>query len=163
MADSAPAPRTPDARIVALLTTVAWVTVVVALFGLIYLVTGLDVVPFADAGPLLGPITVAIGGAILGLLCVRIVRAATPAGQTFVGAAAGVYLGMLLAGTLLYTVLAADPGALLEYPLTSATSPFTVGAAVLGGLGGLAARAVARSDRTGVDRPRWPWEEPGDE
>jgi hypothetical protein len=163
MADSAPEPRTPDARIVALLTAVAWVTVVVALFGVLYLLTGLDVVPFADAGPLLGPITVAVGGVILGLLCVRIVRAAIPAGQAFVGATAGVYLGMLLVGTLLYTLLAADPGGLLEYPLSSATSPFTVGAALLGGLAGLAARAVARSDRTGSNRPRWPWEEPGDE
>lgn len=163
MADSAPEPRHPDPRIVALLTAIAWTTVVIALFGVLYLLTGIDVVPFADAGPLLGPLTVGAAAAVLGLFCVRGARADTPPGQTFLRATAGVYLTMLLVGTVLYTVVAADAGRLLAYPITSATSPFTVGAALLAGFGGLAARAVAHSDRTGGNRPRWPWEEPGDE
>lgn len=156
------AARSPDTRIIAVLTAVAWVAVVVALFGFIYLLTGLAVVPFAAAGPLLGPVTVLAAAVVLGLLCVRIVRAATPPGQTFLGAAAGVYLTLLLVGTLLFIVLAAEPDALLVYPLTAATSPFTVTAALLAGAAGLAARAIGRSDRTGGNRPRWPWEEPGD-
>jgi len=148
----------PDPRIVAVFGVVAWIAFVVAVFGIISLVIDIDVVRQEDAGPFLGPAMITAAAVVLGLLLVRIQRAAEPAGVSFVGCAAAVYIVMLLVGAIGYAAITGRIAQLLFFVLDYGLSPFVVAAAILAGLTGITVLAVvARGE--GGGRPRWPWED----
>ncbi|BDZ45075.1 DUF6121 family protein [Naasia aerilata] len=64
----------PRLLLLAALTAVAWVAVVIAVWGILSLLLDLDVIPQGDAGPLLGPVMVGLAAIALLLLVLRIVR-----------------------------------------------------------------------------------------
>jgi hypothetical protein len=153
-----PAPGSPDPRLVALFTVVAWIATVVAAFGILSLALDMEVVAQAAAGPLLAPIMVVAAAVVLFLLLVRVIGTRQPPGVSFVGLAAGVFLTLLIVGGVTFTVITADPVQLLFFPLNYAASPFVVAAALLAGLTGpIALGVLGRAERG--DKPRWPWED----
>lgn len=145
------------------LTAVAWIAVVVAVWGILSLLLDRNVIVQADAGPYLGPIMVGCAAVMLLLLALRIVRTGETAGITFFGTAAAVYLVLLLVGGIGYTLVRAELLWLLVFPLDYATSPFTLAAALLAGIAALLARSIGQAEVRGARRPRWPWENPADD
>jgi hypothetical protein len=149
--------------LLAALTAVAWVALVIAVWGILSLLLDLDVIPQGDAGPLLGPIMVACAAIVLLLLVLRVVRTGETAGIAFFGTAAAVYLVLLFVGGVGYALIRAQLFWLIGYPLGAGTSPFLVAAALLAGIAALLARAIGGAEQRGTPRPRWPWENPSDE
>ena len=137
----------PDRYFLPLLTTVAYLATVIAVFGFISLLIDRDVIDEPDAGPLLGPVIVAIAAAITLRALVRLSgqpRQGQGQGQGAVGgrvpwsaaagAAASVYAGMLLVGALIYAWARGEPLWLLFFAVKQAASPFIIAAALLSGL-----------------------------
>jgi hypothetical protein len=163
MAADRPERRPVNAPLLAAFTAAGWAAVVVAAFGILSLLLDLDVIPQSDAGPLLGPAMVVGAAVVLALLVIRIIRTEQPAGLSFVGATAAVYLALLVLGAIGYTLLRAEVIWLLVFPLTYAVSPFIVAAALLAGIAALVGRSMGARQAKGRPRPRWPWEDPSDE
>ncbi|MFD1714756.1 DUF6121 family protein [Amnibacterium flavum] len=158
MSAPGPAAPAPDPRLVAAFTVVAWIATVVAAFGILSLALDLDVVPQAEAGPLLGPVMVVAAAVVLFLLLVRVIGTRQPPGVSFVGLAAGVYITFLIVGAVTFVAVTANPAQLLFFPINFGLSPFVIAAAVLAGVSGPIALAVSsRAEKDG--RPRWPWED----
>ena len=131
----------PDRYFLPLLTTVAYLATVIAVFGFISLVIDRDVIDEPDAGPLLGPVIVAIASAITLRALVRLSGQPGPGAvggripwSTAAGAAASVYVGMLLVGALIYAWARGEPLWLLFFAAQQAASPFIIAAAMLSGL-----------------------------
>lgn len=153
----------PQLLLLATLTAVAWVAVVIAVWGILSLLLNLDVIPQGDAGPLLGPVMVLVAAVALLLLVLRIVRTGERPGIAFFGTAAAVYLVLLIVGGVGYALIRAQLFWLIGYPLGAGSSPFIVVAALLAGIAALLSSAIGRAEVRGAERPRWPWEKPSDE
>jgi hypothetical protein len=158
---SQPAPR-PRLELLAALATVAWVAVVIAVWGLISLLLNSDVIAESDAGPYLGPTMVGLAAVALLLLLLRTLRTDERAGIAFFGCLAAVFLVLLFSGAIGYTLIRAQLFWLLAFPLQHAASPFIVVAALLAGVTALLARSIGGAEKRGASRPRWPWENPDD-
>jgi hypothetical protein len=157
------APSGARIGLLAALTATAWVALVVAIWGILALLTNGEVIVQADAGPLLGPVMVAAGAVALLLLVLRIMRRAEPPVLAFFGTAAAVYLVMLVVGGIGYALIRGQVLWLLTFPLAYSVSPFVLAAALLAGLSAVLARSIGRAELRGAARPRWPWEDPFDE
>ncbi|WP_210479790.1 DUF6121 family protein [Naasia sp. SYSU D00948] len=154
----------PSARLglLAVLTTAAWIAVVIAVWGVLSLLLDTDVIRQQDAGPYLGPSMVAVAAVALALLVLRIVRTDERPPVAFFGTAAAVFLVLLFVGGIGYTLVRGELFWLLGFPLEYAPSPFIVAAALLAGAAALIARVIGRAEKGGARRPRWPWEDPSD-
>lgn len=166
---SGPTPDTPDtpqpgsATVLAALTAVTWVAAVVAVYGLLSLFTGLEVIAQRAAGPLLGPLSVAVAAAAL----FATLRGASRRRVGLWGcalAATAVSFAVLVVGGVAQLLLTAAPTTVWQGFLWGAfVRPFYPAAAVLGGLCGAAFWAANAYRAAGGRRPRWPWEDPFDE
>ncbi len=157
-----PTPLPARLAVLAALTAGAWVAVVIAVWGLLSLFLDADVIRERDAGPLLGPIMVAVAAVALLLLVLRIVRTDERPAVAFFGTSAAVFLVLLIVGGFGYTLIRGQAFWLLGFPLEYAPSPFIVAAALLAGAGALIARSIGSQEKSGRGRPRWPWENPDD-
>jgi Family of unknown function (DUF6121) len=159
VSESVPAPRL---GLLAVLTTAAWVAVVIGIWGILSLLLDADVIPESDAGPYLGPAMVTVAAVALLLLLLRVLRTDEKPGIAFFGCAAAVFLVLLVVGGIGYTLIRAELFWLLAFPLQHAASPFIVAAALLAGVAALLARSIGGAEKRGARRPRWPWEDPED-
>ena len=157
------APSRARLGLLAVLTAAAWVALVVAVWGILSLLLNADVIVQADAGPILGPVMVAVAAVALLLLVLRVMRTGESSVLAFFGTAAAVYLLLLVVGGIGYTFIRGQVLWLLAFPLGYSVSPFMVAAALLAGLAAVLARSIGRAEERGDQRPRWPWEDPFDE
>ncbi|QHC67537.1 DUF6121 family protein [Rathayibacter oskolensis] len=140
-----------------------YLALVVCAFGVSSLLLDADVVPERDAGPLLGPVSVAV--CVLAVLLAMITLAARPRVTRVLGPSllTGVvaYALFLLTGGALYGLGTGDPAAILGYVLDHAATVFALAAGVLAAaVVALFLLLLARRDAGGT-QPHWGWE--GDE
>ncbi|AJM77155.1 DUF6121 family protein [Rathayibacter toxicus] len=140
-----------------------YVALVVCVFGVLSLLLDQDVVPERDAGPVLGPASVA--ACVLAVLIAMITLAARPAVTHVVGPSVltGVVVSALyvVVGAALYGLGANDPAAILGWLLAHVSTAFTIAIGVVAAVvQSLFLLVLARHD-AGGRRPRWGWE--GDE
>jgi hypothetical protein len=129
---------------------------VVAVNGIISLLTGLEVVPLQSAGPLVGPF--AIGLALLALLALLGGTRAGGSGWLPLLAAVVVYLVIVIGGAVADLLGRGSAAEGLLYLASAAASPFTIADALLAALAGLVFVLLVRARNAGAGRPRWPWE-----
>ena len=126
-----PQPPSPNGRVfLAVLTTVTYLALVVALFGFVSLILDEDVIRERDAGPLLGPAMVAAACISTFVVLVRMPRRASPF-RAALAAGASAYIVLLLVGSLGYAASRGEGVWVLLFAARYAGSPFLIGAAVL--------------------------------
>ncbi|MCM6761709.1 DUF6121 family protein [Rathayibacter sp. ZW T2_19] len=140
-----------------------YLALVVCAFGVLSLLLDQDVVPERDAGPLLGPVSVA--ACVLAVLLSMITLAARPSVTRIVGPSllAGVvaYLLFLLVGGALYGLGRQEPGEILGYALEHAGTAFAIAAGALAAAVHVVFLLLLLRRDAGGQRPHWGWE--GDE
>jgi hypothetical protein len=142
----APVTRLPppaDGRVLALLATITYGAAVIASWGFISLALDASPIAQSDAGPLLGPAMVLVACVVTFVAISTVRQRPSPLVAALV-AAASVYIGMLLAGAIGYTLVTAQLPWLVLFVGSYATSPFIVAAAILSALDVLVVWAVTR-------------------
>ncbi len=139
---SGPTPQ-PDRRygltaalLIAVLCTVLYIALLVAVWGFISLLTERDVVGEAGVAPLAGPAMAVAASAVVlfsVLFALRRFTGAPPVGRALI-AAAVVYLAAPLAGALVVAIDRADVASALLFAAVRATGPFVPAAAVVAAL-----------------------------
>jgi hypothetical protein len=150
-----PEPAPDGRRLTAVLVALGWGAAVVAANGFVSLLTGLEVNPLRDAGPLVVPVAVT---AALAVLLVRLLRVHDRTGWLPLECGVLVYLVQLVVGAVVYALLRASIADGLLWVATEAASPFQIADAALALLAGLIMLLVLRAQAAGAERPRWPWE-----
>jgi hypothetical protein len=136
---------------------------VVADFGMISLLADLEVIAEPEAGPLVGPLIVAIAAVALFLCFLRASVRPRPAWQTAISAAFATYAAQILGGAIVITYGRGTLDDFFDFVTEYVSSPFFISAALLAGLVAFGFVAAARYQEAGRNRPRWPWEDPFDE
>ncbi|AZZ50723.1 MULTISPECIES: DUF6121 family protein [Rathayibacter] len=140
-----------------------YLALVVCAFGVLSLLLDQDVVPERDAGPILGPVVVAV--CVLAVLVSMITLAARPGVSRLVGpsllTAVVVYALFLLVGGAIYGLGLGEPGAILRFVVDHAATPFAIAAGVLAGAVQILFLAMLARRDAGGGTPHWGWE--GDE
>jgi hypothetical protein len=137
-----------ESPLIALLAALAYPAFVVALWGIASLLLNREVIDYADAGPLLGPLVVVVGTVVTAGALWRSWRGAR---SPLLAPASGViaYLAMVLTAGLGYLVGGTRAVSGLEVLAHFALSPFIVGAAVISGLTVLLVQLAQSFDRRG--------------
>ena len=126
-------PPPPDPRMLPLLAAITYGAGVIALWGFVSLALDVDAIAQTDAGPLLGPAMVLAACLITFATLLRVSDRKSPTWPALV-AAASVYIGMLLVGSVGYTLVTADLTWFVLFIGAYAISPFVIGAALLAAL-----------------------------
>ena len=155
------------ATILAVFTTVLYLALVVAAFGLISLATNTDVVSQPDAGPLVGP--VATGAAVLVVFILLLVLGVnTPpdsqrvrVGFAVAGGLAAV-AALVVTGGLLYGVGVGELAGIFTFAGAMLLSPFALAAGILAFLVVLVYSWLLAAHVGEQGRPLWPWERRGE-
>ena len=126
-------PPPPDPRMLPLLAAITYGAGVIALWGFVSLALDVDAIAQTDAGPLLGPAMVLAACLITFAALLRVSDRKSPTWPALV-AAASVYIGMLLVGSVGYTLVTADLTWFVLFIGAYAISPFVIGAALLAAL-----------------------------
>ena len=136
-----------------MLATAAWAAAVVAANGFVSLLTGAEVLPVVEAGPLAVPVGIALAGVLIA------VRAARATAASVLLPVELLLLGWVvpLAGAALVALLSGVGPALLTLA-GLATSPFLLADSVLAAVAGIVVLLLVRAADAGAGRPRWPWE-----
>ncbi|WP_411722333.1 DUF6121 family protein [Mycetocola sp.] len=158
----------------AIFATVLYFALVVCAFGFVSLLTDTDVVPQADAGPLVGPIATgsAVGTVLLYLLGIgrRYERNLHEAISLSIGDPVRLPLGRsvligivsyvvyVLVGGFAYSVVTAEIFSIVLFAAGSALSGFAISVGVLAAAISVAYMLVLGSGGEHPARPLWPWE-----
>lgn len=125
MTERPPQPH-PDAALLPILAAVTYLAGVIGLWGVVSLVLDRDVIDYADAGPLLGPIMAAGASVVTWLVSWR--------SRSWVAvpvALVASFGALVLLGTFGYTLIRADLSWLVGASVHFAISPFMLGAGAL--------------------------------
>ena len=155
------------ATIVAVFATVLFAALLVAAFGMISLVTNLDVIADRSVGPLVGPtMTVAVVLLVLVMLLVLGVNTPPEKQRVAVGFAlatgAGAFVLYLLTGAFLVTVGSGDAVAGVLFAGALLGNPFAITVGVLAFVVTLTYSILLASHYGEHGRPLWPWERRGE-
>jgi hypothetical protein len=156
------------AATVAVFATGLYLALVIAVFGVISLLAGIEVVADPRAGLLTGPIAAAAATLLVlaGLLAIAL---RIPEEQQRVGIlralaiGAGAYLAYAFFGALAVLFGRADPLAALFFLGTTLIGPFAVAAGLIAFLIAVFYMLVLASRVAERGRPKWPWEKHDDE
>ncbi|QTX05508.1 DUF6121 family protein [Agromyces archimandritae] len=152
------------AVIVAVFATGLYLALVIAVFGIVTLLTDLEPVGDPDAGVLAGPVMIGAATVAVAAVLLSVGLGRPPERQrvsllwSFVAAVAA-YLAYVVAG---FIVLGSGPAAedgVLPVLVGVAAGPHVFAAAVAAFAVGLAYTAVLGARTGGAERPRWPWED----
>lgn len=155
------------ATIVAVFATVLYAALLVAAFGMISLVTNLDVIADRSAGPLVGPTMAGVATVIL-LIMLLILGVNTPPDKQRVVVGFAVATGIAAYGLFIATgaILVAagngDPFAVLLFAGSMLASPFALAVGVLAFVVALTYSILLASHYGEHGRPLWPWERRGE-
>lgn len=140
-----------------------YLALVVCAFGVLSLLLDQDVVPERDAGPLLGPVSVA--ACVVAVLLALTTLAARPSITRVIGPSLltglVVYLLFLCVGGAVYGLGVGEPRAIVSYTLEHAATPFAVATGVLAAAVQVAFLLLLARRDAGGGTPHWGWE--GDE
>jgi hypothetical protein len=152
------------ATILAVFVTGCYVAAVVLFFGMLSLITNLEVIPNPHVGPVVGPVMTWVSAIVLLTSLVLIGRKAHPDGRLSflwipVGVGVMVYISFTIVGAALFGFFS---GNMQYFDLAAAmlTSPFALVVAVTAGLLTCAYLALVIRRAQGSTRPLWPWERP---
>ena len=136
-----------------MLAVATWVAAVVAANGFVSLLTGAEVLPVVEAGPLAVPVGVALAAAAMALCAARATAASVllPVELLLLG-----YAVPLVGAALVAAFSGIGPA--LRTLGALATSPFLLAEAVLAAVAGIVVLLLVRAADAGAGRPRWPWE-----
>jgi hypothetical protein len=154
------------ATVVAAFTTVLYLAMLVATFGLISLYANLDVIDLADAGPLVGPTMSGVAMLVVFAFLVSIGRGATADNQrlsaaTALGVGFAVYAVFVLSGGVVYAVGNGQPLEFLTFTFHEFGSWFSIAAGILAVIATFVYQAVLVGRFQQRGRPQWPWERKG--
>ncbi|KQR53795.1 hypothetical protein ASF88_02790 [Leifsonia sp. Leaf336] len=145
-----------------------YLAVLVAAFGVISLATDTEVIPDPAAGPLVGPIMVAVAvGVFLVLLILTGIR--VPGEQQRIaplnalGAGLACYLAYCLSGGVAGALATGDALRFALFAVSRFASLYAIAVAVVAFLIMLLYQLVLVGRFRQRGRPRWPWERPDDE
>lgn len=139
------------------------VTLVVAAFGLISLLTDTDVIAEPDAGTLVGPTMVAASVLMASFLWLRIVRQVPPEDiRVSLAAALGVgfasWFSFVIVGSVLYIFSTGQVFSFAVFMAAHMISPFAITAGLIATILTVLYLAMLARKARGSHRPRWPWE-----
>ena len=137
-----PLPPEPNPALLPVLAGVVYLAAIVAVWGVVSLVTNRDVIDYPDAGPLLGPAMALAAALVTWLITWRVATVLAPVIALFAS-----YVAMIAVATIGYAV---TTGILAGMPQTAvhfAISPFVVAAALLAPLVVVATRALRGRSR----------------
>lgn len=154
------------ATVVAAFTTVLYLAMLVAAFGLISLYTNLEVIDLADAGPLVGPTMSGVATLVVFAFLVSIGWGATADNQRISSARAlgvgfAAYATFVLGGGVVYSIGNGQPLEFLTFTFHEFGSWFSVTAGILALIATFAYQAVLVGRFQQRGRPQWPWERKG--
>jgi hypothetical protein len=154
------------ATVVAAFTTVLYLAMVVAAFGLISLYTNLEVIDQADAGPLVGPTMSGVATLVVFAFLVAIGWGATAENQrissaTALGVGFAAYAAFVLSGGFVYAIGNGQPLEFLTFTFHEFGSWFSIAAGILALISTFAYQAVLVGRFQQRGRPQWPWERKG--
>jgi hypothetical protein len=156
------------AATVAVFATGLFLALIIAAFGMISLLAGVDVIADPHAGQLVGPVAVAGATALL-IGCLLAIALRVPeerqriAPLTALAIAVGAYLAYALVGAIAYFFAGADAVAALLFLGDQLTGPFGIAVAVIAFVITVLFMLVLASRIADRGRPRWPWENHDDE
>ncbi|MGX5682070.1 DUF6121 family protein [Schumannella luteola] len=139
-----PPPSNP--ALLPVLATVTWAAAVVAVSGVISLLTDRDVIDYPDAGPLLGVAMVVAAGVLTWFGCWRGVRASAPWAVALL-TALGSFAAFVVVGAVGYGAIRASGAWMLLAAAHFALSPFVLAAAALSFLAAVGTWALSRPRR----------------
>jgi hypothetical protein len=153
------------AAVVAVFAAVLYAALLVAGFGLISLLADLEVIPVADAGPLVGPGMATAAVVLVFVLLLWLGLRASPRRQRVaLGYAAGTgvaaLLGFVVAGGALYVLGNGEPFSGLTFAAAVLRGPFAATTGILAFVVALLYSLVLASRLNEYGRPLWPWERP---
>jgi hypothetical protein len=155
------------ATIVALFATVLYSALVVAALGLISLATNQEVVPEADAGPLVGP-SMAGSAVVLVFVMLLILGVGSPAARDRVAVGwafltgLGAFLVFIFVGAALYAIGTGQLVQLLIFAAAQLPSPFAWATGILAVIVTLVYSWILAARVGEHGRPLWPWERRGE-
>ncbi|GAA4160364.1 hypothetical protein GCM10022286_16260 [Gryllotalpicola daejeonensis] len=156
------------AATVAIFASGLYLALLIAAFGVISLLTGLDVIADARAGELAGP--VATGAATLFMIgCLLLIALRIPESRqriaplTAIGIGVGAYLVWPLFAAIAYLLGNGDPVGALLFFAQLLEGPFAITVGVAAFVIALLYMLVLASRIADRGRPRWPWERDDDE
>ena len=155
------------ATIVAVFATVLYAAVVVAAFGMISLITNLDVIADRSAGLLVGP-TMAAAAIVLVFVMLLLLGVKTPPDKQRVVVGFAVATGIaayglfIVTGAILVAAGNGDPFAVLIFSASMLASPFAISVGVLAFIVALTYSILLASHYGEHGRPLWPWERRGE-
>lgn len=123
MSAAPPAERPPSSVAVAVVfATIIHVALVIGASGIVALLIDRDVVDYPDAGPILGPVMIASGAAVVALAARSAARARQPWAAGLAGAV-GAAVATVVVGALGYALVTGQPAWALLAAAHFATSP----------------------------------------
>jgi len=155
------------ATIVALFATVLYLALLVAALGLISLATNTEVIPEADAGPLVGP-SMAGAAVILVFVMLLILGVGGPAARERVAVGwafltgLGAFLIFILIGAVLYAMGTGVFVQLLIFTAAQLPSPYAWATGILAVIVVLVYSWILAARVGEHGRPLWPWERRGE-
>lgn len=155
------------ATVLAFFATGLYLALVVAALGLISLGTNMDVIPQADAGPLVGPSMV--GGAVVTVLVMMLITGVrTPPADQRIAVGFSFLTGVvayavyIAVGAVLYTLGTGVLFDLLEFTASMLPSPFALAVGICAFLVTLIYSWILAAHVGEHGRPLWPWERRGE-
>ena len=155
--------------LIAVFAAVLYVALIIAVAGVIGLLTNREVLIEADAGPLLAPAMVVTAAMVLTLqLLWAGIRVSRPArSNLFIALVIGVvcYFFYVAVGAVLYSISDGDPLRGVIFFGANALVPFALSIGILASIVAVAYLSLMTyRDHGGASQtPRWPWEQSGDE
>jgi hypothetical protein len=155
------------AMIVAVFAAVLYAAVIVAAFGMISLLTNLEVIGVPDAGPLVGPSMAAAAVVLVFILMLVLGLRTRPNRQRVaVGYALGTGLAavgaFIIVGAILYPLGSGRPFDAVTFAASALASPFAAATGILGFVVTLLYSVILASRVGEHGRPLWPWERGND-
>jgi hypothetical protein len=151
------------AAIVAVFAAVLYAALIVAAFGLISLVTNLDVISAPDAGPLLGPSMAAAAALVVFVLMLLLGLRTRPENQRIavgdsLGTGFAAFASFVLVGAILFALNSGPPADGIAFAGSLILGPFAATVGILGFIVTLLYSMVLASRMPERGRPLWPWE-----
>ena len=155
------------ASILAVFTTVLYLALVVAAFGLISLATNTDVVSQPDAGPLVGPVATGAAVLVVFILLLALGVNTPPDSQRIrvgfaVASGLAAVAALVVTGGLLYGVGVGELVGIFTFAGSMLLSPFALATGILAFLVVLVYSWLLAAHVGEQGRPLWPWERRGE-
>jgi FtsH-binding integral membrane protein len=152
------------AIVVSVFAAVLYLSLIVAGFGVVSLITDREVIDEPLAGPVLGPVMAGVPVVLVFALMVKLGITTRPEHQRV---ALGYAIGSGFAASATFVVVGAvgfalEGGAAAPFAGTLLTSPFTVITGLFGAIVVLSYSLILATQQGQRGRPLWPWERRGD-